>query len=472
MARLFREDLGETGKPDAENLSNENKEEVKVSKTKEEIAEEGQMNSTGAKVIESDEKKNNGIAQKPSGLWPGERMFAADIRYWLIVGALWLLGLILLFVFLGKISALVTVVYFIAFSVWFLTFTPQVIPENRRAKPVFLGVIGKKVGWGTVQVLKPFEKLILFPTGVQQINLTGRSRGDKDKDKDKKAGAGILTTAGIAKIPIGDGKFVEKQVPSIMLPVEPVLNFRWPSDDNDLTEAIKNAPPPDDLESLKDKIEEPVLDVIRSVGGKKTYIWLLQNREQLAADVNEALRLTEEEARAFDNPEGNKDNKIFTDPKKALAQMIRLMRLRNMTVSFKHMSLHEELMKQQVEEAAAIHKGEAAKIIKIKEGEASKKVIELEGEGRAYAEAKLRTDILNVLIKEEYKEVAVLLEKLKAFTAASQTGKTTVVIPSDILNMLGSSLGGSSENKTGMSQEQIGIIITQVVNEYLKKKGG
>ncbi|MBU3956290.1 hypothetical protein KJ633_07500, partial [bacterium] len=430
------------------------------------------------KIVEMEKKaeneKKDSSAQKPKGLWPGERMFAADIRYWFIVFALWFLGLVLLSALLGKVSALVTVSYVIAFLVWLLLITPKVIPENMRAKPVLLGVIGKKIGWGTVEVLTPFEKLILFPTGVQQVNLTGKGRTDdkdKDKDKDKKVGAGILTSAGIAKIPIGDGKFVEKQVPQIMLPVEPVLNFRWPSDDDDLTEAIKNAPPPDDLEALRDKIEEPVLDVIRSVGGPKTYIWLLQNRDELAALVNVALRLNEEEAKAFDNPEKNKASQVPIDSKKALAQMIHLMRLRNMTVSFKHMSLHEELMKQQIEEAAAIHKGEAAKIIKIKEGEASKRVKELEGEGVAYAEALVRTKILDVLTSDKYRDVAVLLEQLKAFTSASQTGKTTVVVPSDILNMLGSSLGGSPEKKLGISQEQIGLIIAQAVNEYMKKKG-
>lgn len=415
---------------------------------------------------------NSSSAQKPQGLWPGERMFAADIRYWFIAGMLWFLGLVLLSALLGKISALVIVSYLIAFLAWLLAFAFKTIPENMRAKPVLFGVIGKKVSWGSTMVLAPFEKLILFPTGVQQLELTGTGRRDKNQDEDdeKKIGAGIQTKAGTTPILLDDGTKVEKQVSAIILPVSPVLNFRWPSDDDDLTEAIKNAPSPDDLEALLDKIEEPVLDVIRSVGGKQTYVWLLQNRDLLASQVNDALRLTEEEAKAFDNPEKNKVSQGPVDSKKALAQMIHLMRLRNMTVSFKHMDLHKTLMNAQIEEASAIHLAEAAKTKKIKDGEASKRVKILEGEGDAYAAAKLRIDILNVLVDEKYKDVAVLLEKLKAFTEASQTGKTTVVVPSDILNMLGSSLGGSPEKKLGMSQEQIGLIIAQAVNEYLKKK--
>lgn len=422
----------------------------------------------GTAVVKAE--KNNSRAKKPQGLWPGERMFAADKRYWFIAGALWFLGLILLSYLLGKISVLVTVSYMIAFLAWFFLFAPKTIPENMRAKPVFFGVIGKKISWGTVEVLTPVEKLILFPTGVQQINLTGKGKkekNEKDEDeKDKKIGAGILTAAGIAKIPIGDGKFVEKQVPSILLPVEPVLSFRWPSDDDDLTEAIKNAPPPDDLDALKDQLEEPVLDIIRSVGGKETYIWLLRNRDELAAKVNEALRLTEEEAKAFDSPENNKAIEISTDPKKALAQLIHLMRLRNMTVSFKHMNLHEELLKQQVEEAAAIHKGEAAKIIKIKEGEASKRVKELEGEGKAYAEAKVRTAILNVLTSKKYADVAMRLEGMKAFVDASQGGKGTIIFPTELLNALGGLLGSKSSNnvledlgKAGITQEKLAQLI-------------
>ena len=144
-----------------------------------------------------------------------------------------------------------------------------------------------------------------------------------------------------------------------------------------------------------------------------------------------------------------------------------------MTVSFKHMDLHDELLKAQVDEAAAIHKGEALKTLRIKDGEASKRVKELEGEGTAYAEALIRTKILDVLTSDKYKEAALLLEQLKAFTAAAQGGKTTVVVPSNILNMLGSSLGGSSEKKLGMSKEEMEAfvkpILLQIAGEYLKK---
>ncbi|MBU4338025.1 hypothetical protein KKB43_05240 [Patescibacteria group bacterium] len=424
------------------------------------VTENGEKKTVEMEKKAENEKKDSS-AQKPKGLWPGERMFAADTRYWFIVFALWFLGLVLLSALLGKISALVIISYAIAFLAWLLLFCARTIPENMRAKPVLLGVIGKKVSWGTVEVLTPFEKLILFPTGVQQVNLTGKSKkDDENKDlKEKKTGAGILTKAGFEEIKLEDGAIVKIQVPSILLPVEPVLNFRWPSDDDDLTEAIKNAPSPDDLESLRDKIEELILDILRSVGGKRTYVWLLQNRDLLAAEVNEALRLTEAEANEFDSPKNNKVEIIAVSPKKALAQMIHLMRLRNMTVSFKHMDLHKDLLDAQIAEASSIHRGEAAK-----------KILKLEGEGKAYAEAAVRTAILDVLTSEKYANVAMRLEGMKAFVDASQGGKGTIIFPTELLNALGGLLGSKSSSnvlgdleKAGITQEKLAQLVAAVL---------
>lgn len=420
-------------------------------------------------------EENKSESKKPEGLWPGERIFASDIKYWCIAFTLWFLGLILLSALLWKISVLVIVSYLFALLTW-LALCVQVVKEKERAKPVLFGVIGKVISYGAVLVLFPFEKLIRFPTSVRQISL---------------ASAGIQTKAGETEVFGEDGKTIKKPVPSIVLPVEPVVNFRWPSDDNPpignpegesaLTAAIKNAPSPEDEEALKDIFEEPILDVIRTVGGQKTFLWVLQNRTEFAAEVNKALELSAEEKEVFDNPKKDKvkgEDKSSVDPEKALAQLIYLARLRNVTVSFKHMKLPEVLQKQQEEEAAAIHKGEAAKIIKIKEGEASKQVKILEGEGTARAEAVVRTAILDVLVDEKYKNVAVMLEQMRALVAASKDSKATFVIPADILTALGSALGGSPEKTLGMSEKQLKIfaapIIAQVLREQLKKqeKGG
>lgn len=371
------------------------------------------------------EEINNSVAQKPKGLWPGERMFASDIKYWHIAGAVWFLGLVLLSAFLWKISALVIFSYLLAFLTW-LVLCVQVVKEKERAKPVLLGNIGKKISFGAVLVLFPLEKLIRFPTDVQQISLT-----------EAEGGAGIQTKAGVDES--------KRPLPSIVLPVEPVANFRWPSDDNDLTEAIKNAPPPDDEAALKDVLEEPILDVIRTVGGQETYLWVLQNRTEFADKVNKALLV-----------EGSEN---LNDAKKALARLIRFARLRDFAVSFKHMKIPEELKKQQVEEASAIHKGEAAKIVKIKEGQ-----------GKAEAEAILRTAILDVLVDKKYKDVAVMLEQMKALVDASQGSKATFVIPADILTALGSALGGSPEKTLGMSEEQLKAFAAPILAKILKEQ--
>lgn len=421
---------------------------------------------------EDKKKKNGSSAQKPKGLWPGERMFAEDISYWALAFVLWFLGLIFLNILAGKISMPVILLWVVVALVYLSIFASQTIPENMRAKPVFFGVIGKKISWGTVLVLKPKGKLILFPTGPQQITLTG---GAVEKDA-KKTGAGIQTTAGWAVVEFKDEKGVmqkvRKWVSEIVLPVRPVLNFRWPSDDDDLTEAIKNAPPPDDLVALEDKIGELVLDIIRSIGGKYTYIWLLQNRDLLADEINEALKLTVEEAKEFDDPANDVAGQAPANSKKALAQMIHLMRLRNPTVSFKDMDLHQKLLDAQIEEAAALHKGEAERIILVKQGEGTKEKIKFEGEGTAYAEALVRTKILDVLTSEKYKNVAVLLEQLKAFTEASKTGKTTLIVPSGILDTLGSTLGKVTGKKDGMSSEEIVAMVMPMLKKMLDEKEG
>lgn len=369
------------------------------------------------------EEVNDSVAKKPKGLWPGERMFANDPKYWVIAGVIWLLGWALLSALLWKISAPVTVSYVLAFLTWLLL-CAQVVKEKEMAKPVLFGVIAKKISYGLVLVLHPFEKLIRFPTEVRQISLNKAGIQTKAEEQDK------------------------ERVPRIVLPVEPVVNFRWSSDDDDLTESIKNAPSPDDEEALKNIFEEPILDVIRTVGGQETYLWVLQNRTVFADKVNQELDVKTKES---------SDNLNIKE--KALVKLIRLARLRDITVSFKHMDMPEELKAQQEAEAAAIHKGEAAKIITIKQGE-----------GTARAEAVVRTAILDVLVDEKYKNIAVMLEQMRALVAASQAGKATYVIPADILTALGSALGGAPERTLGMSREQLKVFATPILEQLLKEQ--
>lgn len=350
--------------------------------------------------------------------WPGERVFAAELKYWFLVLVLWFLGWITLVISLQKFSAVITISYIVLFIVWLVTTTPQTVKEKERAKPIFLGMIEKKVSFGAVLVLRPFEKLIRYPTDIQQITL---------------APAGIQTKQGTD--PQG------RPLPTITLPVTAVVNFRWPSKDNDLTECIKNAPSPDDIEALQNIIEEPILDVIRTVGGTEgDYLWISQQRTIFAEKVNKMIL-----------------------KKKAIAHLIRLARLRDFTVSFKHIDPPDELKKQQVAEAAAHYKGEAAKIEIIKQGE-----------GTARAEAIVREAILDVLTAEKYKEIAMRVEGMRTLTQTAQGSKSTYVIPAELVTSVGAALGGPE--KVGMSKEQlrqfIVPILTQIIEEQLKKKGG
>ena len=329
------------------------------------------------------------------------RLFSAPLWAWIVVLFLWLLGG---FYLLWKYP-LALFGYITLFVSW-LAYNFRVVKENERAKPVFLGIIKKLIGSGPVFVLRPLEKLIIFPTGVQQIVFEH---------------AGILTE-----------KEEEGEKTSTVLPVTPVLNFQYPWEDEGLTMAIRNAPPPTKkgLQELKNKIEEPFLDVVRTIGGHETYEWIMQNRIAFVEKVVEKLQ-----------------------EKKDLTQLIRLFQLKNPTVSMKHIDLSDAIKKALEQEAAAPAAGRA---IGIKEKETRFGIAEGDAE---IIRRKAET------IKS-FGDIGMQIEALSALRDGLQTGKSSmVIVPPEILSALGKSLGGQVSSE--MSKDQLSGLI-----EALTRKMG
>lgn len=107
------------------------------------------------------------------------RLFASNPLIWYVVIALWIwIGFLLTRYF--NYSFWVVAGYLLLFIGWFVN-CYQIIKEDERAKPIFLGGIGKVIGSGPTFILWPAEKLLRYPTGVQQVSF---------------GTAGILTASG------------------------------------------------------------------------------------------------------------------------------------------------------------------------------------------------------------------------------------------------------------------------------------
>ena len=324
------------------------------------------------------------------------RLFTAPSGAWITVLALWLVGGVVLWKY-----PLALLGYMLVFASW-LVYNFQIVKEDERAKPVFLGQIGKLVGSGPVFVLRPFEKLAKYPTGVQQITF---------------AHAGILTQR-------------KGEITPVVLPVTPVLNFQWPWEDRELTLAIRNAPPPDaeGLKELKNKIEEPFLDVVRTVGGQKTYEWIAQNRIRFAEEITGKLKES-----------------------KDLTGLIRLFQLKNPTVSMKHIEVPETVKSGLETEAAALPKGRASKITE-----------EQKRFGIAAGEEEIRRRIARVIT--EYPNIGMNIEALITLREMAESGKTThIIIPQQVYSALSKALGAPAEQAiAGMSDEQFRLLIERI----------
>jgi hypothetical protein len=203
-------------------------------------------------------------------------------------------------------------------------------------------------------------------------------------------------------------------LPSIELPVDPVLNFNWPWKDDDLTKAIRNAPPPTEegLQELKNKIEGLFLDIVRTVGGKFTYEWIMQHRTEFAERIVSEL----------------KEDKV-------LGGMIRSFQLKNPTVSLKHIHL-PKIVSDAMSGEASIHP---------------------EVRGRVLNEREIRIALNEVLLK--YPDTGRLIETLITFREMGD--KTTFfALPQELVGALSRGLGGSADKEiAGMSEDKFNQLI-------------
>lgn len=360
----------------------------------------------------------------------GKMAWGAFVLLWLIAGAYLIISF--------KFGLLFVISYIIAFLAWvFIGF--RQVNGDERAKSLLLGKILKGIiGPGPTFTLFPLEILRIYPTTMQTLPLT-----DPGKP------AGIQTKAGQEEQFAEDGTVITVPIPKVILPVEPVLVFQWPWIDEELTATVRHAPPPDDLRSLRDLIEEPILDVIRTAGGQWDYIRITQNRTAFAEEVKELFK-----------------------EHKDLASLIDLIKLKNALPSFKHIDTPKSVVEGQSAEAASFYTGRAERTKTILKAEGDKRAKILAGEGQASYEAAVRTAILKVLTTKEYSDVAMKLEGMKAFIDASQGGKGTIIFPTELLSALGGLLGGKSSSgvlgdleKAGITQEKLAEIIMAVLTQ-------
>lgn len=331
------------------------------------------------------------------------RLMSAPKWAWSIVLSLWFLGGICLL----RTFPLALLGYLALFVGW-LYWDFLIVREDERAKPIFLGKIQKVIGSGPVFILRPLEKLRIYPTGVQQITF---------------AQAGILTKT-------------KDKLQQVVLPVIPVLNFQWPWNDEELTMAVRNAPPPTKkgLKELVNQLEEPFLDLVRSVGGQLSYEEISQKRLEFAQTVTEQLITSEH-----------------------LIRLIGLFRLKNNTVSMKHIELPDNLKTALAKRAAALAEGEAEGI---KERETRF--------GIAEGEYKIRRRILDVI--KEYPESGMSVEALITLRETVKTGKAAyLVMPQQVYNVLSRALGAPAEQViSGISDKQFNELVAKLKEAGLK----
>ncbi len=372
-------------------------------------------------------------AYEPGIMFPaGKTAWQAVVLLWAVCG----IGLLIRF----NMGWIFIISYIIAFMAWFYSGKRQINGDQRAKSLVFGKIMRGVIGPGLTFTIFPVEELRIYSTTVQSIPLT-----DPGKP------AGIQTKAGQEEQYKDDGiTKVMVPIPKVILPVDPVLLFQWPWSDEELTAAVKNAPHPDNLTELKNLIEEPVLDVIRTAGGQRDYVWITQNRTVFAEEVKELFK-----------------------EHKDLASLINLFKLKNSLPAFKHINTPEPIVTGQATEAAAYYTGRGKRTGLILEAEGTKQKSMLEGEGKAYAEAKVRTAILDVLTSEKYANVAMRLEGMKAFVDASQGGKGTIIFPTELLNALGGLLGSKSSSNVLEDLEKVGIDkekLTQLIMKALAEK--
>jgi regulator of protease activity HflC (stomatin/prohibitin superfamily) len=306
---------------------------------------------------------------------------------------------------------LLTISIITFFVAWFILGF-RVVREISRAVVVRLGNPKHVVESGLRHVWWPFERLSFFPTTIQELNFRS---------------AGIITSA---------GTYNGADYGQALVVVETAMYFRWPSSNDGLINALRSLGTTD-LSEIADRLEESVLDTVRTVGGGKTWGEIAQERKKLAQEVRDCLG---------DEAE---------DP-------IRIAGLEDVRVAIKHAELPKDLLE-------SLTKPEIARLEKkatITQKEGEKEGIMRVGEGIANA----RKNLFAAIGKEPedmQKEVLLRLSEM-----AQGTANTIFPIPTRILDVFEGAFGSKAKGldlenllKTDMGKK----FIQDLVNELSKK---
>lgn len=211
----------------------------------------------------------------------------------------------------------------------------------------------------------------------------------------------------------------EDEIDSIIVTARNLsLFFEWP-EGADLLKSATKLGDPTDKAALTDLFQGAILDELRSVGSRRTWVDLWQNSTKFAEDV--AANLVAENSRT------------------TAANLVRDAGLQNPRIAIEHLDISPDvntaLNRIEVEKLikkAAVIKAEGEKQAAIKKGEGEKRVEEL------FFEA-VGTD-----------PTRVILEGQRALVRTAQGQATTIFLPTDVVSLLGRVAGG--EKRVSVSE--------------------
>lgn len=306
---------------------------------------------------------------------------------------------------------LLTISIIVFFVTWFIL-QLRIIRETSRAVVVRMGNPVYVIQSGLKHIWWPFEWLSFFPTTIQELNFRP---------------AGIITSA---------GTYNGAKYGQALVVVETATYFRWPETDEGLIKALR-AFGTTDLSEIADRLEESVLDTVRTVGGGKTWGYIAQERKQLAQEVRDSLGDEEE------------------DPMKIAG-------LKDIRVAIKHAELPKDLMESLTKPEIARLEKEAA----ITKAQGEKQAVILNGEGVANARKKLFAAIGKDPIDMQ-KEVLLSLRDM-----AKGTANTIFPIPTKLLDVFEGTFGSKASGldlasllKTDTGKKLIQILVNELSNK-------
>lgn len=283
----------------------------------------------------------------------------------------------------------------------------QIIRENERGVMVLLGDPKYVVESGPQWAPFLLGKFLRYPTGIVELDVT-----EKETRR-----AGIVTRKG--KLPkSADGTEQEARVfGTANVGVDVSFRFRWPNKNEDLLKCVKLLPSPQDIPALIDIFQEPILDHVRTAGGKKIWVELARDRKGFADEVNKSFKET---VVPVTNDNTSQTGNIVIDSK-----------IEDPTVSIAHIEIPKALLDSlTVEEIAQQEK--SATVIKA-QGESEKTV--LEGQGKATA----RKAFLKAIGEEPE---GIRIQSLLTLEAMAQGQSTTIFpIPTNLMDQLSDMFG-------------------------------